>query len=115
MSKLLKAVEKAKRNRMLQEEQTSAESRSSAVKNTAAETPPPVPEAEKESESKPEERMGQSCSIPKSFYNDDIVLDEMELAKNRILTKHSSSSFTDIYNLLRTQIFHRTKRKSTTC
>ena len=27
------------------------------------------------------------------------------------MTKHSSSSFTDIYNLLRTQILHRTKKK----
>ncbi|ACS80479.1 polysaccharide biosynthesis tyrosine autokinase [Maridesulfovibrio salexigens] len=111
MSKLLKAVEKAKRNRMLQEEQVSSGNRSTAVERTVAKTPPPVPEVRKEAESKPSDKMGQSCNIPKSFYNDDIVLDEMELAKNRILTKHSSSSFTDIYNLLRTQIFHRTKRK----
>ncbi|WP_320175167.1 polysaccharide biosynthesis tyrosine autokinase [Maridesulfovibrio sp.] len=110
MSKLLKAVEKAKRNRILQEEQVSSENMSTAVKSTAVETPLPVPEAKKGAESRSSEEMEQRCNLPKSFY-DDIVLDEMELAKNRILTKHSSSSFTDIYNLLRTQIFHRTKRK----
>ena len=109
MSKLLKAVEKARRNRMLQEEQVST-GQSEAPVEPAAEMPPPAPEAVEGDSADVAAESAQEISLPKSFYDDDIVLDELELARNRILTKHSSASFTDIYNLLRTQIFHRTKR-----
>lgn len=105
MSKLLKAVEKARRNRMLQEEQMVVESNDSSAQKTA----PPVPEADVCAPVDTADSV-QSCSIPDSFY-DAIVLDELKLTGNRILTKHSSASFTDIYNLLRTQIFHRTRKK----
>lgn len=116
MSKLLKAVEKARRSRRLHEEQLAAERQKAPVppvEPVVVDIPQSVPAPE------PEPKVcvlgeggenGGHCKIPDSFYNDDLVLDELELANNRILTKHSSSSFTDIYNLLRTQIFHRTRK-----
>ncbi|NDV26511.1 polysaccharide biosynthesis tyrosine autokinase [Desulfovibrio sp. JC010] len=113
MSKLLKAVEKARRNRMLQEEQLKAESVNESAGSTVPDMPPPMPEDSIGDNAADSDGGQDKCSIvPTSFYTDDIVLDELQLAKNRILTKNSSASFTDIYNLLRTQIFHRTKRKN---
>lgn len=117
MSKLLKAVEKAKRNKRLQEEQSwvvkgqaHVEPIECAKDHAHADAVEPVVEsvAEPAQEVASEEMF---CEVPRVFYEDDLVLDEIALAKNRILTKHSSASFTDIYNLLRTQILHRTKKK----
>ncbi len=111
MSKLLKAVEKARRNRILQEEQGVVDSEGSHVEAAVPDMPPPTPVPESDSFALGDNGEAvPSCSIPSSFYSDDIVLDELALAKNRILTKHSNASFTDIYNLLRTQIFHRTRK-----
>ncbi|OEU67296.1 MAG: capsular biosynthesis protein [Desulfovibrio sp. S3730MH75] len=121
MSKLLKAVEKAKRNRRVEEE------KSWIAKGDSYDEPVEVKECIGESVEEPVRvtdipvnsegeycRVGDesnACMVPKSFFRDDLVLDEMSLAKNRILTKNSSPVFTDIYNLLRTQILHRTKKK----
>ncbi|WP_031479019.1 polysaccharide biosynthesis tyrosine autokinase [Maridesulfovibrio frigidus] len=121
MSKLLKAVEKAKRNKRVEEE------KSWIVKGDSYDEPVEVEECVGESSEEPvcetdipadSEgaycRVGDesnACMVPKAFFRDDLVLDEMSLAKNRILTKNSSPVFTDIYNLLRTQILHRTKKK----
>ncbi len=121
MSKLLKAVEKAKRNRRVEEE------KSWIAKGDSYDEPVEVEECNGESVEEPlcetdipSESEGDycrvgdesnACMVPKSFFRDDLVLDEMSLAKNRILTKNSSPVFTDIYNLLRTQILHRTRKK----
>ncbi|WP_415716890.1 polysaccharide biosynthesis tyrosine autokinase [Maridesulfovibrio sp.] len=109
MSKLLKAVEKAKQNRMLQEKLAEGTYANTVASPAGAKMVPSASEDIDCAVIAAAVEQGKAVSLPKSFY-DDIVLDEMELAKNRILTKNSSASFTDIYNLLRTQIFHRTKR-----
>ncbi|WP_419783406.1 polysaccharide biosynthesis tyrosine autokinase [Maridesulfovibrio sp.] len=110
MSKLLKAVEKARQNRMQRDEQV-VEAHSGVPGDQAGtKVPPPAPEQGGDPIVDTAVAEGKAVSLPKKFYSDDIVLDEMGLANSRILTKHSSASFTDIYNLLRTQIFHRTKR-----
>ncbi|WP_432736818.1 polysaccharide biosynthesis tyrosine autokinase [Maridesulfovibrio sp. FT414] len=112
MSKLLKAVEKAKRNRMIHEAECldgSGGSHTDAGGNGGAKGP--VAESAF-TDCKPAAavEMVEACELPKPIFSEDINLDEVELAKNRILTSHSSASFTDIYNLLRTQILHRTKK-----
>ncbi|WP_320170187.1 polysaccharide biosynthesis tyrosine autokinase [Maridesulfovibrio sp.] len=108
MSKLLKAVEKAKRNKREQDLRNgsgqSAPAPGPVVEKAAADTA-------QNADSASAKENGKSCSMPKSYFTEDLVLDELNLAKNRILTSHSSASFTDIYNLLRTQILHRTKKK----
>lgn len=119
MSKLLKAVEKAKRNKLIQEEHDREEkthreksqdeaSLSGSDHTTESGADDAAVDSPKEDELKDG---GDFCVVPKTFYKDELVLDELLLEKNRILNKRSSSSFTDIYNLLRTQILHRTKRK----
>jgi exopolysaccharide/PEP-CTERM locus tyrosine autokinase len=111
MSKLLKAVEKARQNRTLQDEQVRVSHAAAHAGQAVAEMPSPSSEAD-DGSTDAAVAQGKAVKLPKSFYTDDIELDELELAKNRILTKHSSASFTDIYNLLRTQIFHRTKKNN---
>ncbi|CCO24827.1 polysaccharide biosynthesis tyrosine autokinase [Maridesulfovibrio hydrothermalis] len=120
MSKLLKAVEKAKRNKRLKEEQSWIEKGQSHVEPVEAGQGSDVlcddvvhPDAEGAgfSASRHDGDKGRACPVPRAFYQDDLILDEITLAKNRVLTRHSSASFTDIYNLLRTQILHRTKKK----
>lgn len=117
MSKLLKAVEKAKRNKRLQESVNWTEKGASYVE--------PAEEISQECDDGSEFEIEETCQpgsidsdgngivcpVPSSYFDDDLVLDELALAKNRVLTTHSSASFTDIYNLLRTQILHRTKKK----
>lgn len=112
MSKLLKAVEKARQNRMQRDEQVGEGHSGVPGDQAGTKVPPPAPEQGSDTSVDAAVAEGKAVSLPKKFYSDDIVLDEMELANNRILTKHSSASFTDIYNLLRTQIFHRTKRNN---
>ncbi|WP_419779179.1 polysaccharide biosynthesis tyrosine autokinase [Maridesulfovibrio sp.] len=110
MSKLLKAVEKARQNRMQRDEQAGEVHSEAPADQAGAKMPSPAPEQFSDPIVDTAVAEGKAVSLPKKFYSDDIVLDEMGLANSRILTKHSSASFTDIYNLLRTQIFHRTKR-----
>lgn len=138
MSKLLKAVEKAKKNRSLYEQKRwtdNGDSQSeSFLKSDEAEAEKKTATSQSESGGGPiitaadiardkdetEAVMDASesaaaeeveCTLPSSFFKDDVELDKDTLAKNRILTAESSRNFTDIYNLLRTQIFHRTKKK----
>ncbi len=127
MSKLLKAVEKAKRNKRIEEEKSWIARGDSHVEPLEVENSiiDSIPVSRQEPEAaakdcvagpycnvtKGNEKDGTSCMVPSSFFKDDLVLDELNLAKNRILTRNSSPMFTDIYNLLRTQILHRTKKK----
>ncbi len=117
MSKLLKAVEKAKRNRRVQESLNWTEKGDAHVEpvEVIAEKDPPEGNGSIEECVKGEivkaDGGSSACKVPKGFFSDDLVLDELALAKNRVQTSHSSASFTDIYNLLRTQILHRTKKK----
>ncbi len=91
MSKLLKAVEKAKRNKRLQEEQN-WEANGQLHANPAECDGNQMLEDNQDSIINPMQDYDSAsdemaCEVPKSFFQDDLVLDELALAKNRILTK----------------------------
>lgn len=115
MSKLLKAVEKAKLNKSYREQQSRTEKgpiHQEPVEESADISSAEVPgDGDGEVDLHKGETAKGVCEIPDSFFSENITLNEAVLARNRILTTHSSASFTDIYNLLRTQILHRTKKK----
>lgn len=118
MSKLLKAVEKAKREKIISDEKRQGANPSNllsakkafsanenkAIRSNSTETVNAVDGGPKSN------NPATTCELSKSYFTENISLDMDELAKNRILTSKSSHEFEDIYNLLRTQIFHRTKK-----
>ncbi|MBI9110490.1 polysaccharide biosynthesis tyrosine autokinase [Maridesulfovibrio ferrireducens] len=111
MSKLLKAVEKAKRNIRIEEEQSWIIKGDSHIEPLEPETDSNIAGSGCVAAGG-SEKDDSPCSVPpSSFFKDDLVLDELNLAKNRILTRNSSPLFTNNYNLLRTQILQRTKEK----
>lgn len=119
MSKLLKAVEKAKKNRtingpknltILKSNDKNISSLEDCSKDVKTGSVAVADRTSNEISSDRQNAENSGSKIPKNYF-DNAHADELKLAKNRVLTSESSREFTDIYNLLRTQIFHRTRKK----
>jgi exopolysaccharide/PEP-CTERM locus tyrosine autokinase len=112
MSKLLKAVEKAKKNREINSQNSFSfnEGNTLTDKSDAKTVVTTAAAAAEDSNITNETSKFDKASCSRPGQSCDLDLDVRCLSENRVLTSSSSPEFTDIYNLLRTQIFHRTKK-----
>ncbi|WP_027178097.1 polysaccharide biosynthesis tyrosine autokinase [Maridesulfovibrio bastinii] len=110
MSKLLKAVEKAKKNREINSQNAFSFNEGDTLKEKSDDNAIVTTVAAEDSDTTSEAGKSANISCSRPGQSCDLDLDVRCLTENRVLTSSSSPEFTDIYNLLRTQIFHRTKK-----